>query len=249
MFYSLARGLRYLLGAVDLLLITLVALALSRLPRAWLPRFYPQLFRAWCRAFVRALGVDLRLHQKNRRPLPEHYLLIANHPSAFEDIGVPALFPVHSLAKAEVRDWWIAGRISEAAGTLYVRREERDSRRAAFDAVRAVLRRGENVVIYPEGGCKGRRIFEAFRYGPFDLSLDTGVPILPLFVHYESQDDFEWSDGQTLLQKIWRILRSRNKRANYYLYDALDPRDFADAEAYMRHAHQLYLSWQARYLD
>jgi 1-acyl-sn-glycerol-3-phosphate acyltransferase len=249
MFYSLMQALRYSVLGIDLLLVTGLAYLLSFLPRSWTRSFYPALFRVWCRTFVRALGVDLRLHQKNQRPLPRHYLLIANHPSAFEDIGVPALFPVHSLAKEEVRDWWVAGRLSEAAGTIYVKREERESRRDAYEQIRDALLRGESVVIYPEGGCKGRRIFQEFRYGPFELSLETGVPILPVFIHYESQDDFEWGPNQILPQKIWHILTSRNKRANYYVYDALEPRAFADKEAYMQRAHQLYLDWQARYLD
>ena len=90
---------------------------LSWLPRVLLKGFYFPLFRFWSRSFVRALGIDLRVHQKNTRPLPEQYILIANHPSAFEDIGIPAVFPVHSLAKIEVRDWWLVGRISMASGS------------------------------------------------------------------------------------------------------------------------------------
>ncbi len=43
----------------------------------------------------------------------------------FEDIGIPAVFPVHSLAKIEVRDWWLVGRISVASGSLYVERESK----------------------------------------------------------------------------------------------------------------------------
>ena len=249
MFHLLGRGVRFVAYGLDAVLVTVVAYTLSYLPRRLTQRFYPWLFRAWCRSMVRALGVELRLHQKNRRPLPGQYILIANHPSAFEDVGIPALFPVDSLAKIEVRDWWVVGRMSAAAGTLYVRREERDSRRAAFDALAAALAAGRSLVIYPEGGCKGRRIFETFRYGPFELSLQTGVPILPVFLHYESQDDFEWRPGELLVEKMWHVLRSRNKRANYYVYDALDPRDFSDKVAYMRHAHDLFLAWQARYLD
>jgi 1-acyl-sn-glycerol-3-phosphate acyltransferase len=104
---------------------TVLLYLLSFLPRSLLQTFYFSLFRFWARAFVRALGVDLRLYQKNLLPLPEQYILIANHPSAFEDIGIPALFPVHSLAKVEVADWWLVGRISTASGSLYVRRESR----------------------------------------------------------------------------------------------------------------------------
>jgi 1-acyl-sn-glycerol-3-phosphate acyltransferase len=233
---------------LELTVFTLVLYALSWLPGALVPFYYP-LFRAWCRSFVRALGIDLRLHQKNTRPLPSQYILIANHPAAFEDIGIPALFPVHSLAKIEVQDWWLVGRISMAAGSLYVQRESRESRNIAGELIEAELQQGKNIALYPEGGCKGRRIFESFRYGAFDISLRTGVPILPVFLHYESQDDFEWRYPQTLPHKIWHMLTTQNKRVNYYVYDAFDPQQFEDKAAYADYAHHKYLEWQARYLD
>jgi 1-acyl-sn-glycerol-3-phosphate acyltransferase len=246
--YSIGVLLWRIVCWLELTVFTLGLYVLSWLPAVLVPFYYP-LFRFWCRSFVRALGIDLRLHQKNTRPLPSQYILIANHPTAFEDIGIPALFPVHSLAKIEVRDWWLVGRISMAAGSLYVHRESRESRSAAGEQIEAGLKEGINIALYPEGGCKGRRIFESFRYGAFDISLRTGVPILPVFLHYESQDDFEWHDPQTLLHKIWHMLTTQNKRVNYYVYDAFDPEQFADKAAYAEYAHNKYLEWQARYLD
>jgi 1-acyl-sn-glycerol-3-phosphate acyltransferase len=249
MTYTLLRVLWRAWCWMELSVLTLLLYLLSFLPRILLRPFYFQAFRMWCRWFVRALGVDLRLHQKNRRPLPKQYILIANHPSAFEDIGVPALFPVYSLAKEEVRDWWFAGRINIAAETLFVKRESRESRNAAKEAIVSELGRGHNVLIYPEGGCKGRRIFESFRFGAFDASLRTGVPIVPLFLHYEAQEDFEWQPPWTLLQKIWHILTTRNNRANYYVYDAVDPAKFSDKESFAAQLHGQYLEWQSRYLE
>ncbi|UCC55878.1 MAG: 1-acyl-sn-glycerol-3-phosphate acyltransferase [Gammaproteobacteria bacterium] len=248
MIHSIAVLLWRIVCWLELTVFTLVLYTLSWLPGALVP-FYYTLFRFWCRTFVRALGVDLKLHQKNTRPLPSQYILIANHPSAFEDIGIPALFPVHSLAKIEVRDWWLVGRISMAAGSLYVHRESPESRNAAGVQIEEELQKGKNIALYPEGGCKGRRIFESFRYGAFEISLQTGIPILPVFLHYESQDDFEWREPQTLLHKIWHMLTTQNKRANYYVYDAFDPEQFADKAAYAEYAHNKYLEWQARYLD
>lgn len=249
MVHALARSLRLAAYWLELAIFTAIMWLLAWLPRALLDKFYTRLFFSWCRAFVRALDVDLRLHQKNRRELPQHFILIANHPSAFEDIGIPALFNVLSLAKAEVRDWWIAGRIVAAAGNLFVKREERESRREAADRIMATLRAGASVAIYPEGGCKGRRIFSSFRFGAFDISLRTGIPIVPVFLHYESQADFEWAAPHTLIHKMWHFLRTQNNRANYYVYDAIDPAQFADKQAYNAYVHGLYLSWQARYLD
>lgn len=249
MIETVARLVWRILCWVELSLYTLFLYLLSYLPHTLIRGFYFPLFRVWCRSFVRALGVDLRLHQKNTRPLPAQYILVANHPSAFEDIGIPALFPVHSLAKIEVADWWLVGRISSASGTLYVHRESRESRNAAAEEIESKLKSGINIALYPEGGCKGRRIFESFRYGAFDISLRTGIPILPVFLHYESQDDFEWREPQTLLHKIWHMMTTQNSRANYYVYDAFDPADFDDKESYTRHVHERYLEWQTRYLD
>ena len=140
---------------IELTVFTLLLYLLSFLPRALLDGFYFRLFQSWSRTFVQALGVDLRVHQKNRHPLPAQYILIANHPSAFEDIGIPAVFPVHSLAKVEVADWWLVGRISTASGSLYVRRESKESRAAAGEPSRRNLARAGILRSIPRGAARG----------------------------------------------------------------------------------------------
>jgi len=246
---SLARVVWLVWCWLELALVTAFLYITAFLPRFLRAAWYFPAFRFWCRLFVRALGVDLRLHQKNTRPLPRHYILVANHPSALEDVGIPTLFPVYSLAKEEVKDWWWAGRINIAAGTLFVKREDPESRHAAAEQLEAELRKGYNIALYPEGGCKGRRIFSSFMNGAFRVSMATGVPILPVFLHYESQDDFEWRSPQTLLHKFWHFMTTQNNRANYYVYDAIDPKQFASVEEYNQYVYNLYLKWQARYLD
>ena len=250
MIRPLLRWLWMLAGWAELLLITLILYPLSFLPERPRERpWYTRLFRLWCRAWVDALGVELRLHQKNRYPLPRQYILIANHPSAFEDIGIPALFPVHSLAKIEVKGWPVVGRISAAAGTLYVTRESRDSRRNASREILEALQKGFNVAIYPEGGIKDKRLHDHFRYGVFDISLRSGVPILPVFLHYEAQDDFHWSDQETLPRKILAYMLTSNNRVNYYLHDAFDPSEFTGKEHYCQHVYRQFLTWQEKYLE
>ncbi len=249
MFYYLSRVIK--LGAmwIDLAVLTVLLYGLSWLPEKMTGYWYFRLFRVWCRAFVRALDVDLRLHQKNLQAIPRHYILIANHPSAFEDIGIPALFEVYSLAKIEVKDWWIAGRISTAAGNLYVHRESRESRKQAADNMLQHVQSGKNIALYPEGGCKGKRIFESFRYGAFDVAMKSGVPILPVFLHYEAQDDFEWRYPHTLLDKIYHFLNTENSTANYYVFDAIDPSQFKSKEEFTEYTWALYKNWQEKYLE
>ncbi|MCB1909574.1 MAG: 1-acyl-sn-glycerol-3-phosphate acyltransferase [Rhodocyclaceae bacterium] len=244
----LLRALRKALGWVDFVVLTAVVYLLTYLP--WRGRHpVAGLFHAWCRSFVRALDVDLRLHQHNRRPLPGHYILIANHPSAFEDIGIPALFDVVSLAKIQVRDWFVVGRISIAAGTLYVDREDADSRQQVIDVMVEAVSAGRNLALYPEGGCKGRRLHDAFKSGAFEVSMRTGVPILPVFLHYEAQDDFEWQDPHTLPDKIRHMMFTVNNRANYHVFDPLLPGDFADKYQMKAEAFRRFSEWNRRFLE
>lgn len=247
MIRPLVRLMWMILGWLLLTMLSLALYPLSYLPPKRRP-WYTGLFHLWCKIWVDAMGVDLRLQQKNRHPLPSQYILIANHPSAFEDIGIPALFPVHSLAKIEVSQWPIVGRISSAAGTLFVRREDRESRQQAGELIVKRLADGDNIALYPEGGIKGKRLHDHFRYGAFRISMQTGIPILPVFLHYEAQDEFHWSN-ETLPQKILQFMSSTNNRANYYVFDAFDPKDFTDHESYCAEVYQQFLKWQEKYLD
>lgn len=244
----LLRFLRKLAGWVDFIVLCMVVYLLAWLP--W-PGRHPvaRLFPVWCRAFVRALDVDIRVHQKTRRRLPTRFILIANHPSAFEDIGIPAMFDVVSVAKLQVKDWFIAGRIARAAGTLFVDRDDPASRQQVIQDMVDAVNAGQNLCIYPEGGCTGRRLFERFKSGAFDVSIRTGVPLLPVFLHYEAQDDFEWQPPYTLPDKIRHIMAAVNNRANFYVYDPLDPKDYADKYAMKAAAYALYTRWNAQYLE
>jgi 1-acyl-sn-glycerol-3-phosphate acyltransferase len=108
---------------------------------------------------------------------------------------------------------------------------------------------GQNIALYPEGGCTGRRLFEKFKSGAFEVSIRTGVPILPLFLHYEAQDDFEWQPPYTLPDKIRHMMNSVNNRANYYVYDPVDPKQFKDKYAMKEAVYAMYVKWNAQYLE
>jgi len=231
-----------------LILLSIVLYVLSHLPRIFSGRYYHYLSRLWCRIFVRALDVDLKLIHKNTQTLPEQYILIANHPSVLEDFAVPALFDIYPLAKAGVRDWIVLGRISDYAGTVFVKRGSADSRQAALQSLVDAVKAGKNIVIFPEGGCKGPRIFEKFQTGAFDISLQTGVPVLPVFLQYVDQDTFVWKN-EPLVKKLWQIFKSNNNQVNYYVHDAISADGFSDKNSFASHAHSLYLEWQKGYLD
>ncbi|MDB6095951.1 MAG: hypothetical protein JWM09_229 [Francisellaceae bacterium] len=249
MIYFLINFLNLSLKWLDFLSYTLLMYILSFLPHKINKKIYPQLFQFWCHLFIKALGVNLKLHQKNANPLPSHYIVISNHPSAFEDIGMPSLFKARYLAKKQIADWYIFGRISTAAGNLYVDRDSKESRHQSKELLIKTLLDGYNIGLYPEGGCKGRRIHLPFNYGCFDVSLKANIPIIPVFLHYEAQEAFEWTSQETLIHKIINMMRAPNKTVNYYVFDALLPAKFNNTKEYCEYVEKLYINWQQTYLE
>jgi lyso-ornithine lipid O-acyltransferase len=259
MIHTLCVSIKFILCAIDALFHTICLYTFSWFPgiarqargipekRSWYTRLYKAYFRYWCWSVIRFLGVSLYPCQHYKNPLPKNYILIANHPSVFEDLGMSALFSVRFLAKKEVHHWWVVGRIGAAAGTLYVNRHDRNDRQKASAALEEAVKAGDNVGIYPEGGCKGRRLSLPFYYGAFQCSLNTGIPLLPVFLEYPAQEDFEWAN-QSLLIKLLQIIRSRHKQVYYHIFDPIDPKNFKTVEAYCQQVQEIYQNWQNRFL-
>lgn len=246
MFYYTGHFAKLLIAWIDLIIFSLAMWLLAWLP-APLRGWYPKLYQRWNWCFVRAMGIDLHIHQHYSGSLPERYMVVANHPSALEDIGIPAVFPVRAIAKIECKDWWFVGRIAKAADTIFVAREDKKSRRQAAETTEARLREGACIAVFPEGGCFGRKLRDFFHYGSFEIAHNTDTPIVPTFIHYEAEEDFEWLE-QTLPQKIWEILTTRNHTVHFHIYDPIDPRLFNGKEALTNHVYGLFVKWQELHL-
>lgn len=249
MLESLVRLLISVINIVEFIVYTAFMYVLSYAPLMQDSKIYFRLFRLWCRSFTRALGIRFIIHQKNIKPLPKQFILIANHPSALEDIGIPALYPVHSLAKIQVKNWPIVGRVNRTAGTLYVDRDDPDSRASTVDNMLQATARGHNIALYPEGGCTGRRITQEFKRGAFELSLKSNIPILPVLIYYQAQEDFEWQPPYNLMDKIWHFLTACNKRVEIFQYDAVKPEQFKDKYEYSAYMQDFYSKQQTKYLE
>ena len=245
MFHPIIHFLRLLVMALDFTIVCSFTFICACLPRWINRRFMPALFSHWCWSFVRFLGVECHIHQKFKPPLPDHFLLVSNHPSGLDILLLNAIFRVRPLAKEEIKSWWILGRIARSVDTVFVKREERESRHAAKQGMVDAIQSGANLLIYPEGGCFGKHL-RPFKYGAFEISMTTGIPILPVYMQYEAENDIEWGE-YGLIHHIYNILRACNKHAHCYIFDPVQPQGFSDAQSYSRHLHEWYEKWEARY--
>lgn len=206
------------------------------------------LFRVMCSSFMRMLGGYIHVHQKNNQPLPKQYLLISNHPSGYDLLLINSLFKVKPLAQHGVRKWFLIGRIAESIGTVFVKRDDKNSRNSAKEACRQGLKEGKSVLIYPEGGCYGKNL-NTFKNGAFELSLTSNTPIVPVYLLYEAENCFEWGWDDSLPKHLFDLLRAKNKHIHCYVFDAIDPKNFDDVASYKEYVYSMYQKLQNKYRD
>ncbi|MCX4695570.1 1-acyl-sn-glycerol-3-phosphate acyltransferase [Streptomyces sp. NBC_01408] len=217
-------------------LVTAVALILLGILGAPPVRLLPAgprhvLVRAWSAALVRAFGIRITVLGN---PGPDGgRLVVANHISWLDIPLVAAVLPCRMLAKSDIRDWPVLGRLSRGAGTLFIERDRIRALPATVEAVTRALLAGDRVTVYPEGSTWCGRARGTFRRAAFQSALDARVPVQPVRLAYLGCDGQPagapaFVGDDPLTASLWRIARSRGVRAEVRLLPRIPPGRYAD---------------------
>jgi 1-acyl-sn-glycerol-3-phosphate acyltransferase len=153
---------------------------------AGLPRgYYQWASRVFSRAMLWAGGTPVRVIglENIDRQRPE--VIASNHQSMYDVWALAAVVPVrnHFVAKKEIRKIPIFGRMSEAAGHVFV---DRGHRIAAVESLKVAARRiveeNSTAIVFPEGTRSLTGDLQKFKKGPFIMAIEAGVPIVPAVV-------------------------------------------------------------------
>lgn len=143
---------------------------------------YERAMRWWAGAVDRAAGVRVVVH--GRENIREGAVYVANHVSWFDVFAVAEVVPRYTwVAKAELRKLPIFGRGAEAAGIIFLERENRKSAFESYQGAAADVRRGRNVIVCPEGTRGHEYALRPFKKGPFVLAVAAQAPIVPTLVY------------------------------------------------------------------
>ncbi|MGW3957644.1 lysophospholipid acyltransferase family protein [Streptomyces sp. NPDC004752] len=202
---ALPRAVLRITGVAVLVLTGLVLTPLGgRIPAGLVAR--------WCRAIVRAAGVQVRV--TGTAAPTGGLLLVANHISWLDIPLLAAVRPARMLAKTEIRRWPVAGALVARAGVLFIERDRLRALPGTVARIAQALRGGAAVVAFPEGSTWCGRAQGRFHRAVFQAALDAGVPVQPVRLHYRvaggpasTAPAFVGED--TLLASMWRVATSR----------------------------------------
>lgn len=203
----------------------------KRVPARWV--------RRWARAIVRAAGVRLRV--TGPAAPTGGVLLVANHISWLDIPLLAAVRPARMLAKAEIRQWPVAGVLTASSGALFIERDRLRALPQTVAQIAGALREGTAVVAFPEGSTWCGKAQGHFRRAVFQAALDAGVPVQPVRLHYRlaggaasTAPAFVGEDS--LLTSVWRVVSARGLVAEAEVRDAIAPGSHPDRRTLARAA-------------
>ena len=177
------------------------------------------------RAVLRCSGVRLRVTGELG---VGGVLLAVNHLSWIEVLAVGTLRPVRMVAKREMGDWPVIGRIARRTGALFVDRAGLGGLPATVAATADALRTGADVAVFPEGTTWCGGAAGPFRRAVFQAAIDAGAPVRPVAVVLrlpsgERATAAAFVGEQTLWNSLLRVLRLPGLDCEVTLLPALAP--------------------------
>ena len=149
-------------------------------------RWHRRVSRGWMRVFLFLIGCPLKVKGESHFQKGQNYIVVCNHNSLM-DVPVSTPFMPQAnktIAKKSFTRVPVFGWIY-SFGSVLVDRNNDESRRKSYEAMKQVLQTGLDMVIYPEGTRnKTGNPLKSFYDGAFKLSVDTGKPIIPAILLY-----------------------------------------------------------------
>src|SRR4051812_16256057 len=144
---------------------------------------YEKAMRLWASSIVRAAGVEVVFHNEENIPAGGA-VFICNHVSWFDVFSLASrLSRCTFVAKKELRKIVVFGWGAEAAGVVFIDRENRKSAFESYREASTAVSEGKHIVVFPEGTRGEEYRLRQFKKGPFVLAVTAGAPIVPTVIY------------------------------------------------------------------
>jgi 1-acyl-sn-glycerol-3-phosphate acyltransferase len=140
-------------------------------------------------------GIRITWHGKGPK---DPHVIMGNHRSYVDAVVVPVSFPIVFVARYETKSWPIIGWGASVLGTIWVKRDKKESRRATREAVKDRLSNGYGVAIFPEGTTHKGPDLLPYHKGIFYTCAENGFLIVPTAIEYENSD-IAWVDKEMFI--------------------------------------------------
>jgi len=142
------------------------------------------------RGFIKAFGISLKVNNPERLHVLQerNHLIIANHVSYLDIIVLSSIYPLVYITSVEMGENPFLGDITKLGGCLFTNRKKVTTLPKEIENFADALKRGFNVVLFPEGTSTNGETIREFRKSLFQIAVHAKVPVLPICIRYTAID-------------------------------------------------------------
>lgn len=165
--------------------------------------------RTWGKSILVVCGIKI---DKNEIPGNPYFILMPNHRGYLDIFIIAALTPAAFVAKAELQRWPFLKTGARLTNAIFVSRSDLQSRIATMNKIKASVKKGIPVAVFPEGTSYKGPLTKPFKKGSFKIAADTGIPVIPMAIHFEDEND-AWVGDDTFAVHFFRQMGKPVTRA------------------------------------
>ena len=135
----------------------------------------------WSRFIFFVFGVKLDIRNIQNTNKREASIYAANHASPLD---IPAMFlslpvPGYFISKMELKKIPLMGWYMTISGMIFIDRKNREKAMESMRKAGEQIKKGKNVIVYPEGTRSKTGVMQQFKRGSFIMAKESLLPIQP----------------------------------------------------------------------
>lgn len=202
-----------------------------RLPQLFKKGVYAGAIGFWGKGLAKIMGV--RLHLVNERTGPMGDLIIANHMGFLDIPALLSIYPAVFVIKMEMRRVFYFGKALERQGHVFVERDDKKSRRRAAMEIMRTLKRGNRLIVFPEGRASPGAERLRFQAASFAVAKRLGLKVETCIIDYlPDRRMLEWDVNRGTLPQLVDLFGRHRMDISLEFLPATtvddDPEDFAN---------------------
>ena len=142
----------------------------------------------WSAKLLRILNIALTVHGTRIDDRARNTIVASNHVSWLDIFVINAAHPARFIAKAEIRDWPVAGWLCEMAGTIFIHRTKRRDTARINQIMHDALSAGDTIGLFPEGTTTAGDRLLKFNSSLFEPAIANQVALAPTALRYRSSN-------------------------------------------------------------
>jgi 1-acyl-sn-glycerol-3-phosphate acyltransferase len=165
------------------------------------------------------LNVRITVEGAGNELAPGGHYIVCNHLGYLDGIVLGSLFPVVFVTKLEIKRWPVIGPLLTLLRAIFVDRQNKHGISIMVEEISLALKRGTNVLIFPEGTSTNGERLQPFQSSFFAAPLKAHAAVVPLALTYNSidrqpvtpanRDRIYWYGEMSFTPHVWDLLRTR----------------------------------------